>query len=176
MNLDQLAIKYGSDKSSLRHDYMIEYEMFFKPFQESTRAVLELGVWKGASLRIWERYFPSARIYGIDIIPVCKCFGGGKSEVFIGNQQDVKFMKRVCNKTGPLDIIIDDCGHVLEHQIISLWFLYYKLKQGGIYVIEDLEDKALNELLINAKKIGAQVLSTYKGKVNNEMLLILKRK
>ncbi len=26
MNLEELALKYGSDKSSLRHNYMIEYE------------------------------------------------------------------------------------------------------------------------------------------------------
>ena len=175
MNLDQLAIKYGNDKSSLFHNYMKEYEKHFKSLQGSARIILELGVWTGTSLRIWEEYFASAKIFGVDIFPQCKRFEGGRREVFIGNQQDLRFLDSVVRATGAPDVIIDDCGHVLEHQIASLTFLWPKLKRGGIYAIEDILSPALDRLLIITKQLQAPVQAVYKGDLRNEMLLILKK-
>ena len=36
-----------------------------------------------------------------------------------------------------LDIIIDDGGHTMDQQKISFEHLFHKLKDGGIYLIED---------------------------------------
>jgi hypothetical protein len=39
---------------------------------------------------------------------------------------------------GPsLDVVIDDGSHLIEHQIVSFNFLFPRLSDHGIYVIED---------------------------------------
>eukprot|EP00540_Astrosyne_radiata_P018571 CAMPEP_0116824288 /NCGR_PEP_ID=MMETSP0418-20121206/1312_1 /TAXON_ID=1158023 /ORGANISM="Astrosyne radiata, Strain 13vi08-1A" /LENGTH=168 /DNA_ID=CAMNT_0004452639 /DNA_START=10 /DNA_END=516 /DNA_ORIENTATION=+ len=47
-------------------------------------------------------------------------------------------MQQVCSK-GPYDIILDDGSHVPPHVIFSLFALWPCVKEGGIYIIEDLE-------------------------------------
>ena len=175
MNLEELALKYGSDKSSLRHNYMIEYEKYFAPIKETTKSILELGVWMGGSLRIWEEYFKNARVHGIDINASCKFLESKRGKIFIGDQQDIEFLESVCNETGELDIVIDDCSHAVKDQIVSLGFLYYKLKRGGIYVIEDVEDRDMPVLLASIEVVECKMLSVYKSKYKDYRLIVLKR-
>lgn len=65
--LDQSGIKLGTDKSSLGHDYLNKYEFFLKNIKSNVHIVLELGVYKGASIKMWSQYFEQAMIYGVDI-------------------------------------------------------------------------------------------------------------
>ena len=175
MSLDELALKYGSDKSSHWHDYMVEYEKYLKPLRRSARVVLELGIGKGISMQIWADYFDKATVNGIDTSPECKDYEGDRKKVFIGKQEDTVFLNKVCNEIGTLDIVIDDCSHRVDCQIASLGFLYYKLKQGGIYVIEAVKCKERDLLERKAKEIGAVVESVYKYKLRDESLLILRK-
>jgi len=39
---------------------------------------------------------------------------------------------------GPFDVIVDDGGHSMHQQIVSLRTLFRHVKPGGVYVIEDL--------------------------------------
>ena len=48
-------------------------------------------------------------------------------------------MNEVINEIGDLDIIIDDGSHINEHVIKTFNLLFPKLKDGGIYVIEDTQ-------------------------------------
>lgn len=137
--LDDLALKYNNSKGSGWLNYMSIYEIYFAPLKDKVTSILELGVGNGTSLKIWHRYFSNAKIYGIDITPDCKSFENERTQVFVGAQQDLAFLDNMCNEIGEeFDIIIDDCGHVPENQIMSLKFLHTKLKQGGIYAIEDV--------------------------------------
>ena len=129
----------------------------------------------GGSLRIWEEYFKNAKVHGIDINASCKFLESKRGKIFIGDQQDIEFLDSVCNETGELDIVIDDCSHAVKDQIVSLGFLYYKLKRGGIYVIEDVEDRDMLVLLASIEVIGCKILSVYKSKYKDYRLIILKR-
>ena len=60
-----------------------------------------------------------------------------------GDQSDPAFLKGVVDKYS-YDIIIDDCSHHPDHQIISLMYLYAAIKPGGLYVIEDIESSYWN--------------------------------
>jgi hypothetical protein len=77
MRLNELAIKYNTDKSSLDHDYIKHYEKYFSENREKYTKVLELGIYttntgdvdkSGASLKMWMDYFPNADIIGLDIV------------------------------------------------------------------------------------------------------------
>jgi demethylmacrocin O-methyltransferase len=136
-SLDTLALRYGADKSSRVHGYTRAYERHFAPLRDRPIALLEIGVGSGASLRLWRDYFPHATVYGLDVA------GGGSLElpgvrVFRGDQGDRATLERLVADTGPLDIVIDDGGHLWAQQILSFKTLYPHLKPGGYYVVEDL--------------------------------------
>ena len=59
--------------------------------------------------------------------------------VFEGDQSSDEDLNKFCSLYGgEFDIIIDDGGHSMRQQQISLRALYNQLKSNGIYVIEDL--------------------------------------
>ncbi len=99
------------------------------------KRVLEIGVQGGGSLKIWRDMFPEAEIVGVDILYECKNHEGERIKIEIGDQCDVKFLETL----GMFDIIIDDGGHKMTHQQVSMnTLLANQLNEGGVYVIEDL--------------------------------------
>jgi hypothetical protein len=119
--------------------YLSIYEKYFAPFRNKPGRFLEIGVFKGGSMRLWRQYFgPEAIIFGIDIDPECAVFNGQHAQVRIGSQDDPVFLDRIVSEMGGLDIVVDDGSHVSPHQIASFKFLFPRLSQGGIYICEDL--------------------------------------
>jgi glycosyltransferase involved in cell wall biosynthesis len=112
------------------------YSKFYdKEFKDlKPESLLEIGVWKGGSLKMWEEYFPQAKIYGIESNPSFKT----SENIFIGLQSDEKFLQEIIAKIGVPDIIIDDGSHKVSDQQKSFEVLFPLMKSGGIYVIEDL--------------------------------------
>ncbi|HVE23015.1 MAG TPA: class I SAM-dependent methyltransferase [Acidocella sp.] len=137
--LDAIGRKFGTDKSSVYHDYLRVYERFFRHLRNEPLKILEVGVFNGASLKVWEEYFPNSRIVGADIDETTRRFAGGRVEIEIIDQSNLEDLVRLGVRHGPFDIIIDDGSHIWDHQITTLRTLFPFLKDGGIYVVEDLE-------------------------------------
>jgi cephalosporin hydroxylase len=135
--LDELGIKRVTDKCSLEHDYLRKYERLFRPFRDLPITVLEIGVFDGGSLHLWEDYFSRATIVGIDINRDCKKYEGGRRIVEIASQADETVMKMIGARYTPT-IIIDDGSHRADHILSSFDCLYPTLRSGGIYIVEDL--------------------------------------
>ena len=118
--------------------YFDIYEDNFSKFKKKKITILEIGIAKGGSLRMWKNYFSSdSTIVGIDINPECKKFEKDNIKTYIGNQTDVNFLSSVIKEIGKPDIIIDDGGHTSNQQIISFNYLYGHLNDKGIYLVED---------------------------------------
>jgi len=129
---------YGISKSKTR--FMKRYEPFFAPLVGKSIRLLELGVYRGASLRFWRDYFENATIVGLDCNPVHVDDSTGMIHVYQGRQQDTALLDRVAQEQAPdgFDVIIDDCSHIGRYARISFWHLFQNhLKPGGLYVIED---------------------------------------
>jgi hypothetical protein len=127
------------------HRYAQHYATHFQCFRKKRLNILEIGVggydnpkYGGESLRMWKNYFPKAMIYAIDIYEK-SAHQEERIKIFQGSQANEAFLKDVCEKTGPLDIIIDDGSHVNEHVITSFKVLFPLLKNGGIYAVEDTQ-------------------------------------
>jgi len=101
---------------------------------------LEIGVKRGASLRVWEEYFPEARIFGIDIHPKYARSASERSRVFIGSQTDQEVVRQVTAAAGSgFDLIVDDGSLMSDDQVATLKYLWQFLEPPhGIYAIEDL--------------------------------------
>lgn len=160
--LDKLAIKYGTDKSSEYHNYTDIYYRFFDFNRENIKNVLEIGVLEGKSIRMWKDYFNNAMIYAIDINPKCK-FKDERINILIGDQTDTNLIETLPNN---FDIIIDDGGHQSEKQIESFKLLFPKLKLGGIYVVEDVCCSYWSEFNSNNKQTAIEYFKTLVDYVN----------
>ncbi len=137
--LDEIAIKHGTDKSSVGHDYMRSYYRYFSAHRKRPLKILEIGINRGCSLKTWHEFFQCAEIFAVDIDPACRAFAGDRIHVFIGDQTDPVFLRSVVDAAGgSFDIVIDDGGHFVVQQITSFNVLMPYVAPGGIYVIEDL--------------------------------------
>jgi hypothetical protein len=124
-----------------RHYFPI-YELVFSTMRSRPIKLLEIGVYRGASLRVWRKYFhPESTIVGADIDSSCAQFDSPNENIHvrIGEQQDRRFLDKIIKEFGPFDLIIDDGSHVTSHMIASFNALFDEgLNYGGIYFVEDL--------------------------------------
>lgn len=162
-----------SDKGTV-HSYISEYyESALKPYRRIAEKVLEIGVLKGGSTRLWKKYFSKAAIVGIDIT----------------NQDPEPGITYVCGDAYDIDtislfnqefdVIIDDGPHTLQSQIVFISEWYTKLKPGGLLVIEDIQStEDAVRLITFAQNQGHQIklidLRHIKGRYDDLLIEIIK--
>jgi hypothetical protein len=125
---------YETDKSWLTP----RYEQLFAPLRDRPLRLLELGVDRGGSLKMWRDYFPSGSIVGLDAEEIS--LDEERIRVYRGLQQDTALLDRIGAECAPdgFDVIIDDASHIGELTRTSFWHLFTRwLAPGGIYAIED---------------------------------------
>ena len=135
--LQRYFTEMKTDKGVDFHDFGRWYDTLFDSYkdQEDIR-VLEIGVYKGASLLALRQYFhPSATVIGMDIDPSCSTY----DNTVIGDATDPETLQKVIDQYGPFDIVIDDGSHVNRDVIKSFQYLFPRgLKEDGLYIVEDL--------------------------------------
>lgn len=99
------------------HHYFDIYNMLLGKYRRAENIrVLEIGVWKGGSLKnVAEKTF-----------------------VRIGDQADPDFLEKPGSEFGQFDIVIDDGGHTTNQQVTSFKHLYPLLSPSGTYLVEDM--------------------------------------
>jgi len=149
---ESIGSKYDTDKVS-HHGYHRTYPIFLEHFRNEVFSMLEIGLSRLGSMKLWKEYFPNARIYGVDCLDDIQEEG---AIIFKGDQSNHDDLAKICDQIpGKLKFIIDDGSHVPEHQIISLNFLWDKLDDGGIYIIEDIETSYWQNAEIYGYKFSA---------------------
>ncbi|MGJ8482259.1 tetratricopeptide repeat protein [Sphingobium yanoikuyae] len=144
----ELALQYDCDKV-IDHDYARFYAEIFVPINADQPRLLEIGVGGyadplagGASLHMWHHLLPEWSIVAIDVTR--KKLSWPDHVTFIcADQSNPDHLDHIGKKYGPFDVIIDDGSHVNKHVRASLWGLFPYLKEGGTYVIEDVQTSYL---------------------------------
>jgi hypothetical protein len=137
--LDFLAQTAETDKSSSFHNYTEIYARYFDNLKNQPIRFLEIGIYKGASVKLWEDYFPNAELHFIDITPRHIKYKSERSQYYFLNQADGEAVKALMEKIGgEWDIVIDDGGHTMHQQVNSFKAIFPFLKSKGLYFIEDL--------------------------------------
>lgn len=136
-SLDLMGIRFGTDKSRLRQNYLVHYERMLRDFKDRPITLLEIGIHKGASLKLWEAYLPLATIVGVDIEPTTDRYVRKRVSIEIGSQFDAAFLAKLADKYHP-DIVIEDGSHIPEHQIFTFKHLFHAVQPGGVYIAEDV--------------------------------------
>jgi len=121
------------------HHYPEIYDELFAGYLDRPIKILEIGVYNGGSLQMWERYFhPDSLVVGIDIENQVKAELRDNTEVRIGDQGSAEFLDEIVEEFGQFDIIIDDGSHLTADQRDSFIRLFKTgLADEGLYVVED---------------------------------------
>ena len=169
MSLIEIGKKYPTSKNN--SGFIELYQKYFSQLKDKKINVLEIGVDKGDSLRLWREYFTNANICGIDLYK--RDFTVDNTEILIGDQSDHSFLQSVVNKYKNFDIIIDDGSHQSKHIISSFKFLFLYLNNNGIYVIEDLQTSYQpryggSRFNLNKRKSSMNFLKSLTDSINYE--------
>jgi len=139
--LSKLGLKYGTDKIG-KHNYLLVYYNLFKNRRESVGKVIEMGIAEGASLAMWNDFFPNAMIYGADIQPerVTLELKYPRIQIQKCDQSSQSDLIELLNETGSdIDLFIDDGSHKPEDQLFTALRLLEILDKGVVYIIEDVK-------------------------------------
>jgi hypothetical protein len=173
--LQEIINKFGSDKNL--SGYTPTYTELFEPIRDNQMNLLEIGIGTiirgaqssmantqiqnykpGASLRVWKEYFSHALIYGGDIQEDTQ-FTEDRIQTFLFDSTNKEECDGTLNDI-QFDVIIDDGWHKWEAQLSTITNLFSKVKVGGYYIIEDIEQGGGSVLFNNnfevIKKIVGQ--------------------
>jgi hypothetical protein len=188
-DLASLFNKYGSDKD--RNGYSHLYSILFDHLKNNEMNVLEIGIGTmtpnaassmkgympdsyvpGASLRAWNDYFVNSKIYGADIQPDTQ-FEENNIKTFLCDSTDQSSVESVIGSTElKFDIIIDDGWHWDHAQVSTLKNFFPYLKEGGIYVIEDIyPDSGLSKNPTLIQEVVGDYEYFYVGLKNNQCVI-----
>jgi demethylmacrocin O-methyltransferase len=127
-----------TDKGPQDHNYVDLYERLILQWKNDPIKILEIGIEKGGSLLMWQDYFPKATIYGLDMEDK-SALANARVTTLMGDQAKRGDLQRAMDISGgEIDILIDDGGHTMEQQQVSLGFLFKYVRPGGYYILEDL--------------------------------------
>jgi hypothetical protein len=187
MSLTAIGHKYGTDK--VEHNFTEFYDRIFGNMRDHTFNFLEVGVFFGASVRMWNEYFPNATIYGADTFEGTQGNGNvfqnpetyykewsqnrSKNVELIKLDQSSKiemqkFVDYCKSRNIRFKIIIDDGSHLMYDQQITFFYLWELLEEGGIFIIEDIHTSEQGGYDVNFKKTNSTKELFMRMKYNNE--------
>jgi len=154
---DRIERRVGPE-GQLRHShsghwYERLYPIYLNGMRWHSVRLLEIGSFKGDSLRLWLRYFRRASHFAlVDLEPQTDLINAVAAEtrtqsqipahdysIYTADQSKKEQLEQVvASDGGNYDLIIDDGSHLCRHIKISFEVLFPHLKPGGVYIIEDL--------------------------------------
>lgn len=137
--LQELGLKYGTDKATY-HKFCDFYDKNLSELRDDKIRFLEIGIANGNSIKMWNEYFLNAEIIGVDILDR-KYLDTARVKTYIVNQENENELLSI---PGEFEIIVDDGGHTMLQQQITLKVMIDKLKSGGFYILEDLHTSQLH--------------------------------
>lgn len=138
MNKRSLHDFSGKTDKSYAHQYIHVYEALFEPIRETTKLVLELGIFDGGSLLMWRDYFHNAQIFGMDINDHCPEVHNTERITPIFTDAYHSSGVDAISSYGKFDVIVDDGPHSLESQCFAVANYSHILSPNGILVVEDI--------------------------------------
>jgi hypothetical protein len=130
--------EYGSDKNTT-HSYGPLYEKLVTQLQGKADVhVLEIGIFSGAFLQVLAECLPHASIHGVDISLANVVYGKDTPNITMIEMSgtDPATVERMSSTK--FDLIIEDGSHEPADQVRTLDLFAPLLKEGGVYVTEDI--------------------------------------
>jgi hypothetical protein len=162
MSLEQIVDNSRTDKNTI-HSYLPLYQKLLINKKETAKNVLEVGILKGGSIKLWSDYFTNANVYGLDIMHIQDVWDGIKNNknIILHTSTDAYnndfFINNFLNKNIRCDFMLDDGPHTLESMKKFIKLYSQIMTDDGILIIEDVQswnwiDILKNEVPENLKK------------------------
>jgi cephalosporin hydroxylase len=186
--LKKLSLKHGTDK--YEHGFIEVYDPLMEIYKDEVFNFLEIGVFFGSSIEMWNEYFTNAKIFGMDTFEGVQGNGTkfhnsskyydewknknlSKIELFKydqSNENDLEKFVNFCNDSNlKFKFILDDGSHVMRDQQITFEILFDLLEDGGYFIIEDTHSSdqypyydILNDFSNTTKKVFEEYKITNK--------------
>lgn len=134
---------FYTDKSTL-HCYDRIYDQILESYRDKDGSLLEIGVYYGGSLLLWQEYFTKMSITGIDVennVPesIFTLYDIDRVQYYLRDaysDETVNMLKQ--KKPEGYDIIIDDGPHDEESQLKFIDNYLRMVRKGGLLIIEDI--------------------------------------
>lgn len=144
---DIMARHPKTDKATV-HSYLEPYEKLLAPYRRPGVRVLEIGLFWGDSMRTFEEYFSEGHVVGIDLCDrphdgladLRPMIAEGAHDIRLLNAGDAGQVDAAFPPHEAFDVIIEDASHDVAAQIAIHANFRKRLKAGGLYVIEDVQD------------------------------------
>jgi len=134
-----------TDKNTV-HSYLDLYDMLLTNKRKNAKNVLEVGIHRGGSIKLWYDYFPNAIIHGLDIINsnnvwvVLKNNDRIKLYTSTNAYDESKFKENFLDKNIKCDFMLDDGPHTLNSMINFIRLYSQIMTDDGILIIEDVQE------------------------------------
>jgi hypothetical protein len=137
-----LFARFSANRAAIVLDKWVHYFPIYTRHLERFRGrsvnVLEVGVYRGGGLDLWSSYLgPEAKLVGLDIDEAAVRAVKGRFQVVLGDQADPDVLRKINDDYGPFDVVIDDGGHTMDQQIVTIETLFPLLNDGGVFIVED---------------------------------------
>lgn len=133
----RLVTQDGETKGQTNYEL---YDRYFGEFADQPVTLLELGVHRADSTKVFASYFKNGKVIGVDLNPPAGDFSDYPNIILErADQGDAARLRDICGQhaSAGLDLVIDDAAHVGFLSLASYRALLPLLKPGGLYVVED---------------------------------------
>ena len=142
--LEELVDNSRTDKNTI-HSYLPLYQKLLRKKKKTAKNVLEVGISRGGSIKLWHDFFTNANIYGLDIINSYEVWDAikNKDRIILHTYTDAYnieiFTINFLNKNIKFDFMLDDGPHTLESMIQFIKLYSQIMTSDGILIIEDVQ-------------------------------------
>ena len=154
MSLEDIVDNSRTDKNTT-HSYLPLYQKLLINKKETAKNVLEVGIWRGGSIKLWSDFFTNANVYGLDIMDINDVWEDIKNKEKIilhtssNAYNDDFFITHFLNKNIKCDFLLDDGPHTLESMKDFIKLYSQIMTDDGILIIEDVQHWDWINLLTN---------------------------
>lgn len=177
------------------HSYVEVYEQLLAPHRRPGVRFLEIGLFHGASLRMFEEYFavppmplprgssfPAA--VGIDcsdrphdgMADLRPMIATGGHDIRLLNAADPQEVYARFINDPSFDVIIEDAGHAVADQLAIYANFRNRVAPGGLYIIEDIEnidrDRVIFENIDSTRRVEIIDRRQVKGRFDDVLVVI----
>jgi hypothetical protein len=144
MSLEEIVDNSRTDKNEC-HSYLPLYQTLLESKKNTAKNVLEVGICKGGSIKLWSDFFTNATVYGMDIIDDNSVWDGIKNneKIILYTSTDAYdndfFTTHFLNKNIKFDFMLDDGPHTIESMKQFIRMYLQLMTDDGILIIEDVQ-------------------------------------
>jgi hypothetical protein len=154
MSLEEIVDDSRTDKNTT-HSYLPLYQNLLISKKDTAKNVLEVGIHRGGSIKLWNDFFPNATVYGLDINNSDSVWEeiNNKEKIILYTSTDAYnndiFTTNFLDKNIKCDFMLDDGPHTLESMKKFIKLYSQIMTDDGILIIEDVQSWDWIDILKN---------------------------